>query len=222
MSVAKYIRDHSQAHERPPRRGALLSGLDAEAPQFSRSARLRTMGHFTVRSVSDVRVIEVSHGDERTMEAVRLTVMMSLADPSCPVVVDLLPLAASTEPIRLSALDDLAALSWHWPATPVALASPSPQVQVALQQLKQGEDLVVTTSLQEAMTILSARPEQITVELRLAPHRPRHEPPGTSSAVRCWTGNWPEHPSCLLGGQRARHQRHGARQDPPHGVRVQC
>ena len=37
------------------------------------------MGQFTVRSVSGVRAIEVSHGDERTMEAVRLTVMMSLS-----------------------------------------------------------------------------------------------------------------------------------------------
>lgn len=128
------------------------------------------MGSYTVHSLGDVKAIEVSHGDDRTMEAVRLAVMMFLADPSCSVVVDLSPLAVSTEPIRPWALRDLGPLAWHWPATPVVLACPSPQVRAALRQLPQGERLNVTTSLQEALSILTGRSEQVAVELRLAPH----------------------------------------------------
>ena len=105
-----------------------------------------------MRSVSDVRVLEVIHGDERTMEAVGLAVMWSLADPS-RVVVDLSTLVVATEPVWPSSLNDLGPLTRHWPATPVALTSPSPQVRDALHQLPQADHLVVTASVSEAVTI---------------------------------------------------------------------
>ena len=40
----------------------------------------------------------------------------------------------------------------------------------ALHQLPQADHLVVTASVSEAVTILTGRPEEITVELGLAPH----------------------------------------------------
>ena len=92
------ITDQPQAQEPAPIRGADSDGLAFVASRFAGADPLRSLGFYTVRSVSDVRVLEVIHGDERTMEAVGLAVMWSLADPS-RVVVDLSTLVVSTEPV---------------------------------------------------------------------------------------------------------------------------
>jgi len=116
-----------------------------------------------------ISVLEVCRGDERTMDAAFLGAMLSLAEPSCPVIVDLSPLTAVQAPVGEYGLSQLAALAWHWPATPMVLVC-NDEVRTSVQQLPWGEHLVVTTSLLEALAILTGRPDQDTVELRLAPH----------------------------------------------------
>ena len=116
-----------------------------------------------------ITVFEVCRGDERTMDAALLGAMMSLAEPCNPVVVDLSHLATLPAPVGTSRLSELAALAWHWPATPMVLVC-NHEVGTAVQRLPWGEHLVVTSSLLEALAILTGRPHQDTVELRLAPH----------------------------------------------------
>ena len=124
---------------------------------------------FVTHQHGSISVLEVCRGDARTVDAVLLGAMMSLAEPSSPVVVDLSHLAALPPPAAKSGLSELGALAWHWPASPMVLVC-SNEVRTAVQQLPWGEHLVVTTSLLEALAILTRRPHQVTVELRLAPH----------------------------------------------------
>lgn len=57
-----------------------------------------------------------------------------------------------------------------WPGTPVAVASPDPQVRAALAADPMGGHLIVTTSVLSAVSAVRTIPAPTVPWLRLAPH----------------------------------------------------
>ena len=151
------ISDQPQLHPPSSIRGDQSRGADHDSPFLN------------AHQHGSISVLEVCRGDEKTMDAALLGALLSLAEPCSPVVVDLSHLVALPATLETSGLSELAALAWHWPATPVVLVC-NDEVRTAVQRVPWGEHLVVTTSVLEALAILTRRPHQDTVELRLAPH----------------------------------------------------
>ena len=118
----------------------------------------------------EVTVVEVSGGGQETIEAAHRAVEVWLAEPCRAVVVDLSPLAHGQASIWLPGLADLGRLAWNWPGTPIAVVCPHTGLSASLEQAPAGEHLLMTASLQEALTILTGRPEPVTAAVGLAAH----------------------------------------------------
>ena len=124
----------------------------------------------TVHRFGEVTVVEVSGGGQETIGAAHRAVEVWLAEPCRAVVVDLSPLAHGQASDWLSGLADLGRLARDWPGTPIAVVCPHAGLSVSLEQAPAGKNLLVTASLQEALTILTGRPEPVTAAVSLAPH----------------------------------------------------
>ena len=109
------------------------------------------------------RLSEVSEDLDRVMQ-------LALADEPPGVVCDL---SAAGKEFERVAVEVLATAGRHvrdWPAIPVGVACPDPQVREALRAHPLGRHLIVTDSLFYAISAVLASPAPTIARLRLAPH----------------------------------------------------
>jgi hypothetical protein len=122
------------------------------------------------RVIREVFVLEVAGRLKDVVEVLDREVQLALADGARGVVCDLTNVLEGADP---GALEVLAAAGRHvrdWPAVPVAVACPDPQVREALRAHPLGAHLTVATSLFSAMSTVLATPTLPVERLRLAPH----------------------------------------------------
>jgi len=148
------------ADDLPAELPAESTGRPATGPQ----ARIR---RYAIRHVA---VVEIAGPLRDEVEQLDRAIQQALADGPRGVVCDLSAVLEDTEPASVEVLATAGRHVRDWPAIPVAVACPDPQVREALRAHPLGHHLIVTESLFSAMTAVLAM-RTLTVErLRLAPH----------------------------------------------------
>lgn len=157
---------------------ALSAGHAGKVRPFK--ARTRTLGQVLVLEVADL------HGevDENLDRAIQL----ALAEGPRGVVCDLSTLPEGTEP---GAVEILATAGRHvrdWPAIPVVVACPDPQLRKTLNAHPLGRHLIVTGSTSSAISAVLATPILIVERLRLDPNptAPRDSRSFVARVLRDW------------------------------------
>ena len=97
-------------------------------------------------------------------------VRLALADGPRGVVCDLSSALEGAEQRAVEALANSGRHVRDWPAIPVAMACPEPQVRQVLQGHPLGGHLIVTDSVLSAVSAVMATPIPVVEWLRLAPH----------------------------------------------------
>jgi len=143
---------------------AELPAKSAGRPATGPQARIR---RYAIRHVV---VVETVGRLSDVVEKLDRAIQLALADGPRGVVCDLSAVLEGAEPVSVEVLATAGRHVRDWPAIPVAVASPDPQVREALRAHPLGRHLIVTESLFSAMTAVLAT-HTLTVErLRLAPH----------------------------------------------------
>ena len=136
----------------------------ADRPASGPQARVRT---HTERGVV---VLEVAGRLGDVVEDLDRAIRLALADGPRGVVCDLSAVLHFAEPV---AVDVLATAGRHvrdWPGTPVAVACPDPRIREALAAHPLGGNLITTTSVFSAVSMVLVTPALVVEWLRLAPH----------------------------------------------------
>jgi len=122
------------------------------------------------RTIRQVAVLGVGGRLSHVVDDLDRAIELALADGPRGVVCDLSGARGCEEPV---AADMLATAGRHvrdWPAIPVVVACPDPQVREALRVHPLGRHLIVTESLFCAVSAVLATPTPPVERLRLAPH----------------------------------------------------
>ena len=141
-----------------------LSDRSAGRPATAWRAQVST------RTIRQVTVFGVGGRLSPVVEDLDRAIELALADGPRGVVCDL---SAACGGIEAVAVDMLATAGRHvrdWPAIPVVVACPDPQVREALRAHPLGRHLIVAESLFCAVSAVLAAPTLSVERLRLAPH----------------------------------------------------
>jgi hypothetical protein len=136
----------------------------AGRPGTTAPARVRA------RSIHQVIVLQVSGRLRDVVEDLDLAIQLALADEPRGVVCDL---SAVLEDVGPDAAEVLATAGRHvrdWSGTPVAVATPDPQLRQALHAQPLGAHLIVAESVFCAVSAVLVTPVLTVERLRLAPH----------------------------------------------------
>jgi hypothetical protein len=121
-------------------------------------------------AIRHVVVVEIAGPLRDVVEQLDRAIQLALADGPRGVVCDLSAVLEDTEPASVEVLATAGRHVRDWPAIPVAVACPDPQVREALRAHPLGHYLIVTESLFSALSAVFATPALAVERLRLAPH----------------------------------------------------
>jgi hypothetical protein len=184
--------DHALA-PRGARGADQVSALRAE--RFAAGpAQVRT------HAVGQVVVLEVAGPLTDVIEELDRAIQLALADGPRGVVCDLSGVLEGAEPDTLEVLAAAGRHVRNWPGTPVAVASPDPQVRTALCAAPCGGHLIVTTSVLSAVSEVRRAPAPTVQWLRLAPHptAPRASRNFVTRSLLDWGLGRVISPACLV------------------------
>jgi hypothetical protein len=162
----------------PPLSGAydLSADLDREVVLFPARIAARSTerpaedGQEPIeRGASQVAVIEVAGRLGAVVDDLDRAIQMALADGPRGVVCDLSGVPEGAEPDAVGVLATAGRHVRDWPAVPVVVACPDPQVRAALAAHPLGCHLLVTPSVPIATSAVLATPTPVVEWLRLAP-----------------------------------------------------
>jgi hypothetical protein len=155
------------ATEFPTRSAAHLTEVSAQlADRPATSSRVRVRTH----TIPHLVVLEVASRLSDVVEDLDQTIQLALADEPRGVVCDLSALLERGEP---GAVEKLATAGRHvsdWPAIPVVVACPDPQVCSELAVHPLGRHLIVTASMLPALSAALSTPTPARQLLRIGPH----------------------------------------------------
>lgn len=121
-------------------------------------------------AVGHVVVLEATGLLGDVVEELDRCIQLALADGPRGVVADLSGVLEGAEPGALAMLATSGRHVRDWPGTPVAVASPDPQLRGALNDDPVGGHLIVATSVLSAVSAVRRVPTPKVEWLRLAPH----------------------------------------------------
>jgi len=115
-------------------------------------------------------VLEVAGRLGDVIEDLDRAIQLALADRPRGVVCDLSAVLLGAAPAAVEVLATAGRHVRDWPAIPLAVASPDPQVRETLHAHPLGGHLIVTASTLPAVSAVLATPVSAVERLRLAPH----------------------------------------------------
>ena len=136
----------------------------ADPPAFGPQVPVRT---HTDRGVV---VLEVAGRLGDVIEDLDRAIQLALADGPRGVVCDLSAVLTGAEPVVVDVVATAGRHVRDWPGIPVAVACPDPRVREALAAHPLGGNLIMTTSVFSAVSMVLMTPTLVVEWLRLSPH----------------------------------------------------
>ena len=151
-------------------------------PAAGHAVRVRT------HSLRQVVVLEVAGPLGDAVDELDLAIQLALADRPRGVVCDLSAVPPGAKPDAVSVLATAGRHVRDWPAIPIAVACPDPQVRGGLSTHPQGGHLIVAESMFPAESAVLATPIRDVDCLRLTPHptAPRASRDFVARALQGW------------------------------------
>ena len=161
----------SQLGLHPPRFPTQYAAeLPSGPPAASRNRLAPGQVRARKRALREVVVIEVAGRLSDVVQELDRAVQLALAEGPRGVVCDLSGVIPGADPSAVELLATAGRHAREWPAVPVAVACPDPQVREALGTHPLGSHLLVEVTLFSAVTAVLATPTLTVERLRLAPH----------------------------------------------------
>ena len=147
-----------------------LAALVPSAPPVPSADRPACGPQGPVRTHTERGVVVLKVGLGGVIEDLDRAIQLALADGPRGVVCDLTAVLTGAESV---VVDMLATAGRHvrdWPGVPVGVACPDPRIREALATHALGENLIVTTSVFSAVSMVLVTPALAVESLRLSPH----------------------------------------------------